>query len=184
MCGNWSLLGIFSSIQLPWSRERAHMCGLPYKSGKKGVGGLSSVSTFNCDREWPCHVYIASKWTNNNLHTQARAKCDLTRLHVTLSIVQLAVHNALATSVYAKMPCTIFYVLSAQMYYPPTPFFCQSYVEGYSYIVSAHPLPRDCSLHRKWQWQQASRWQHVHGFEKSRFLHSSLDHQLRLSIIP
>ena len=37
----------------------------------------------------------------------------------------------------------------------PPPSSAKSYVKGYLYIVSAHPLLRDCSLYWK-RWQQAS----------------------------
>ena len=46
--------------------------------------------------------------------------------------------------------------------------------------ASAHPLPKDCSLYQKRQ--QASRWQHVDGFENSWFWHSSLDRQSAVAV--
>ena len=62
---------------------------------------------------------------------------------------------------------------------PPLFFVVKLRERVFMYIVSAHPLPLHCSLYQEWRQQQASRWQHVDGFQNSRFWHSSLDRQLR-----
>ena len=88
--------------------------------------------------------------------------------------------------VFLTLPYSTYYP-PMMYYYPPTPSMAKSYVEGYLYIYiySIHP-PFTARLLPvpKRQRQQASRWQHVDGFENSRLRHSSLDCQLCLSIIP